>query len=109
MAINVEQIDSKQCRIVVDGEMTIYMAAEIKASLMPALVKYQEIEIDLAGVSEMDTSGLQLLLLAKIEALAHGKILRIIEHSPAVLELLSLCDIASFFGDPVVIPSRVNI
>ena len=107
MAMNVEQINSKQCRVVVDGDMTIYMAAELKASLLPALAKYREIEIDLAGVSEMDTSGLQLLILAKTEALAHGKVLRILDHSPAVLELLSLCDIESFFGDPVVIPSRV--
>lgn len=107
MAVNIVPVNDKQCRVVVTGEMTIYVAAELKASLLPVLDKYQEIVMDLAGVTEMDTSGLQLLLLAKTEALTHEKILRITEHSPAVLEVLSLCDIESFFGDPVVISSQV--
>lgn len=106
MAINILHVNDKQCRIVIDGEMTIYTAMELNASLLPPLVKYSEMEVDLAGVSEVDSSGLQLMVLAKNEALAHGKTLRITAHSPAVLEILSLCDLEGFFGDPVVISSR---
>lgn len=106
MAVNILHVNDKQCRIVIDGEMTIYNAMELKESLLPALEKYREIEVDLAGVSEIDTSGLQLLVLAKTVVLAYGKTLRITEHSPAVLEVLSLCDIEGFFGDPVVISSQ---
>lgn len=107
MAVTIEQVNDKQCRVVVTGEMTIYVAMELKASLIPALDKYQEMVVDLAGVTEIDTSGLQLLVLLKTEAKAHGKTLSMTEHSPAVLEVLSLCDLESFFGDPVVISSQV--
>lgn len=106
MVVNVLCVNDEQCRIVVDGEMTIYTAMELKASLLLPLLKYKELEIDLAGVSEIDASGLQLLVLTKTESIAAGKILRITAHSPAVLELLNLCDLESFFGDPVVISSQ---
>lgn len=106
MAVNVLRVNDVQCRIVVDGEMTIYTAMELKASLLFPFAQYKELEIDLAGVSEIDTSGLQLLLLTKTEAIADGKVLRITAHSPAVLELMNWCDLESFFGDPVVISSQ---
>lgn len=107
MAVNILHVNDKQCRIVIEGEMTIYTAMELNARLLPPLVKYVEMEVDLAGVSEMDTSGLQLMVLAKKEALAQDKVLRIVAHSPAVLDILSLCDLEGFFGDPVVISSQV--
>lgn len=107
MAVNILQVNDKQCRIVIEGEMTIYTAMELNASLLPPLLKYTDMEVDLAGVSEIDTSGLQLMVLAKKEALAQDKALRIVAHSPAVLDILSLCDLEGFFGDPVVISSQV--
>jgi len=106
VAINILHVNDKQCRIAIDGEMTIYTAMELNASLLPPIVKYTEIEVDLAGVSEMDTSGLQLMVLAKKDAVALDKVLRITAHSPAVLDILSLCDLEGFFGDPVVISSQ---
>lgn len=106
MAVSILHVNDKQCRIAVDGEMTIYTAMELKLELLPPLTKYKELEIDLAGVSEIDTSGLQLLVLAKTEARILEKSLRITSHSPAVRELLGLCDLESFFGDPILIPSQ---
>ncbi len=107
MAVNILHVNDNQCRIVVDGEMTIYTAMELKENLLPTLANCKDMEIDLAGVSEMDSSGLQLLVLAKTEAMIHGKTLQITAHSSAVLELLGLCDLEGFFGDPVVISSQV--
>jgi len=106
VAVNILHVNDKQCRIVIDGEMTIYTAMELNASLLPPLMKYAEVEMDLAGVNEVDTAGLQLLVLAKNEAVAQDKILHISAHSPAVLDILSLCDLEGFFGDPVVISSQ---
>jgi len=60
-------------------------------------------EVSLAGVSEMDTAGFQLLVLAKREAARLGRPMRLVEHSPATLEVMDLLNMAAYFGDPVVI------
>jgi ABC-type transporter Mla MlaB component len=64
------------------------------------------LDLDLSQVSEMDTAGFQVLLLAKREALKFNKTVRLTAHSKAVTELLDLYNMASYFGDPMVIPAR---
>jgi anti-sigma B factor antagonist len=104
MTIHVEK-DGTLSRVSIDGELTIYAAAELKPKLLAPLSESAEIEVNLSQVGEMDAAGLQLLILAKREATAKGKALRLVGHSPAALESLDLCDMTGFFGDPVVIPS----
>jgi anti-anti-sigma factor len=88
-------------RLRLDGELTIYRAAELKPLLMQALDAAPVLEIDLSGVTEIDTSGVQLLMLAKRRALAMRRELRLCAHSPAVIEVFELLDLAAFFGDPL--------
>lgn len=95
----------RQLRLHPAGEMTIYSAAELKPVLLDALNQSDEIEIDLSGVSELDTSGVQLLMLMKREAAAAGKALKLAGHSPAVLEVFELLGLGSWFGDPQVLPA----
>lgn len=95
-------------QIRVEQEMTIYTAAEMKAQLMKMLEISAEIEMDLSQVSELDTAGLQLLTLAKRECLARKGNLHLSNHSPAVLDVLNLCNMIQYFGDPVVIPSKAH-
>jgi anti-anti-sigma factor len=52
----------------VDGELTIVTAAEQKQRLLGALQSSSGLRVDLAGVEEIDTAGLQVLLLARREA-----------------------------------------
>ena len=92
----------------IEGDMTIYVAAELKAELMTRMENPVEREIDLSSVSEMDCAGLQLLILAKREALRHGVALHLTGHSRAVLEVLDLSNMASYFGDPMVITPDGN-
>ena len=94
------------CHCTIDGEMTIYRAAELKNLLMEKIALHQEIEVDLSGVSEIDTAGLQLLVFAKRVAASQRKQLRFDRHSRAVMDMLDLADLAGFFGDPVVITSQ---
>lgn len=96
------------CLMRPEGEMSIYTAAETKARLMPLLEKCTELEIDLSLVSELDSAGLQLLILAKRECAARGGSLHLTGHSRAVLEVLDMCDMNAFFGDPVVISSQAS-
>jgi anti-sigma B factor antagonist len=84
-----------------EGEMSIYNAAELKGELVQLLSQPGEYEIDLSGVSEMDSAGLQLLILAKREAARLKTILQFNGHSRAVLEVINLCNLAAYFGDPI--------
>jgi anti-anti-sigma factor len=104
MEIRSEQHDA--ClRLHPSGEMSIYSAAEFKPALLHALGQSDEIEIDLSGISEIDTSGVQLLMLMKREAAAAGKALRLAGHSPAVLEVFELLGLGNWFGDPQLLPA----
>jgi anti-sigma B factor antagonist len=88
----------------IDGELTIYRADEIKALLLAALAEPSDLELDLSGVSELDTAGLQLLMLAKKTALAGSHALHLVAHSTAVTGVFELLDLAGYFGDPLVLP-----
>lgn len=95
--------------LAIRGEFTIFTAQALKEALLTAITSAagnDEITIDLSEVSEMDTAGLQLMLMAKREAVALGKRLRFVRHSDEVLELIDLCDLAGEFGDPLLIRSR---
>ena len=88
-----------------EGEMTIYRVNEIKARVLDALDGPTLLDVDLSGVTELDAAGLQLLILAKREAARRDKSVCFSAHSPAVLEVLDLCNLTGLFGDPVVLVS----
>lgn len=92
-----------RCRLRIEADLTIYHAAELKQHLLDPLVRARTIEVDLSQVAEMDSAGLQLLVLLKREAAAAGKQVNFSGHSPAVIRLLDLYDMAGHFGDPVVL------
>jgi len=98
MAIKIERDSEQRCRAIVDGSMTIYEAAADKSTLLEALARAKETDIDLSSVREMDTAGLQLLVLAKREALKHGKVVRLTGHSPASLDVIERYGLAAYFG-----------
>jgi anti-sigma B factor antagonist len=89
------------------GEFNIYVAVEFRDVLLKALATGNDLEVDLAAVTEMDAAGLQQLLVAQREASAGGKKMRITGAGPAVLEVMELCNVATRFeGVPVVPPQH---
>lgn len=90
-------------RIAVEGDLTIYSAAADKEALLAALEAAPALEIDLSRVDEMDTAGLQLLVLVKREAARRGKAMRLVAHSAAALGVLDTYNLVGYFGDPVLI------
>ena len=92
-------------RLSVDGDLTIYHAAEIKQHLIDRVRDAGVLELDLSHVGEMDTAGLQLLTLAKRESLRANRPLRIVGHSAAVRETIEFLNMVAFFGDPLLIPA----
>jgi anti-anti-sigma factor len=85
------------------GDMTIYEAAAQCVQVLEALERRKDLEIDLSGVTALDTAGLQLLILAKKTASAQGGSLRLTGHSPAVVDAFDLLQLGQFFGDQIVI------
>ena len=78
----------------IDGELTIYTAAELAAQLLPRLGETPRMEIDLSQVTEIDGAGMQLLMLASREASTAGTDLTLTGRSKAVMETLELCNLA---------------
>lgn len=98
--------DAKACSASLEGEMTIYTAAQLKPVLLALLDECHAAELDLSQVAEIDTAGMQLLLLAKREAARAGKELRLVGHSAAVVDALDLCNLTADFGDQVILTSQ---
>lgn len=93
----------RQHKTAISENMTIYNAAAQKQMLLDALADCDELDIDLSQVGEMDTAGFQILLLTKRTALKADKTVCLSAHSKAVTDLLDLYNMASYFGDPMVI------
>lgn len=91
--------------VVVHGELSISTAATVRDDLLAALDIADEVEVDLTRVTEIDSAGLQIMVAAKREAGARRKVLRFLGHSPAVLDMLDLTDLAGYLGDPLVLQS----
>lgn len=92
----------------IEGEMSIFRAAELKSTLLAALDRTTTLEIDLSAVTEFDTAGVQLLMLTKKAAQAKRRELRLTAHSPPVLDVLELLNLAAYFGDPIVITPQTS-
>jgi len=74
----------------IEGDLTIRRVQEMKDVLLARLAQSQALEVDLAGVTEIDTAGAQLLLMARRAAQASQKELRLVALSPAVAALFDL-------------------
>ena len=86
--------------LALDGELTIYRAAETRTGLLAALSDSPEgLEIDLAGVTEIDSAGVQLLMAARRDAQARGQWLRFTGCNGPVSEVFALFDLTAFFGE----------
>jgi len=89
----------------VEGDMTIYQAAELKQTLLASLATTSPLVLDLSAVSEIDTSGVQLLMMAAQYARACGQEFRLTRPSQSVIEVIELLHLESYFGDWATAPS----
>lgn len=87
------------------GEMTIYTASEIKQRFVDLPPAEGALDIDLSGVTEIDSAGLQLMLLLKRKPDAE---FHFVHHSAAVLRLVDLANLAGMLGDPVILSATAT-
>lgn len=74
--------------ISLEGEVVIQRIQDIKQQILSALQGSEDLQLDLGKVTEMDTTGLQLLCSAHRSALRMGKIFRVSAPVPPGLETL---------------------
>ena len=99
LAIDVKQKTKDSVYLLINGDMTIYTASDQKQQLLDYLRSTKQAQIDLSGVTEIDSAGIQLLMFLKQEALLGNIQLALIHHSKAVVEVLELLNLSKFFGD----------
>lgn len=92
-----------KCRVNIGGEMNIYAASELKEKFMALLDDSRPLEINLSDVTEMDSSGVQLLMLLKKECDQKNRKLSLTHHSDAVLDVFELLRLSAYFNDPVLL------
>ncbi|CAK0756776.1 STAS domain-containing protein [Gammaproteobacteria bacterium] len=103
MSINTHW-QGRRCTLQIEQEMNIYTAMALKAPLLEPLANSRELVLNLSGVSDLDTSGVQLLLLLHRESIRRQVALRIAGMSVAVRETLGLYGLLSWFGTTEVLP-----
>jgi len=78
----------------ISGAMTVHCAQALYAQWQPLLADPETpARVDMSAVTEIDTAGLQLLLLARRTARAQGRAFAIVA-SPVVRAVLELCRLA---------------
>lgn len=82
--------DGQRATVRIAGEMTIYHAFNLKKAVIDSLAECDELLLDLSEVSEIDTAGVQILILARREAAGLNKSFRVERMSAAAEELISL-------------------
>ncbi len=103
MSIEIKKLKKGITHLSIQDEMTIYTALEQKHQLLDTLKTAKDMQVDLAGVTEIDSAGVQLLMFIKQEAISHHIKFRLINHSQAVVEVFELLNLSKHFGDPIVI------
>ncbi len=81
---------SNEEMLVIDGDMNIYNAENIKQDLFSLLAKHKDINVNLMNVTEFDTAGFQVLLFGKQYADKNEIRLTLSSASDAVAEVFKL-------------------
>lgn len=87
-------------RFSIEGRMTDSMVAELKEAILPLIDSFQEIEIELFRVSEIDSAGLLLLVNVKHQAIVRNRKLQFTGHSRPVIEIAELFGMCDFIDVP---------
>lgn len=83
------------------GELTIYAVSRFKDDLIEVFSKFSKVALELSEITELDTSGFQLLLSAKRTALSSGVTLELLGHNVKVLRVFAIYGAVGLFGDKI--------
>lgn len=93
--------DTSAPRLRLEGEVTIYRAAELLVTIRNVVREARSCVLDLEAVTEIDSAGLQLLLAAKRSAREMGRQIEFVGHSLPVLDAAEVLGLMDELGAPV--------
>lgn len=82
------------------GPLTIYEVSDLHHQFKESCQDGDSVRLDLAGITELDTAGLQLLMALRQHL---GSRLVLLQHSKPVIDMLDLYQLVPFFGDVIVL------
>lgn len=89
------KVQYRKGRLRISGEMTIYTCEAVTSQVLCAITPdAAPLRVDLGKVTEMDTAGLQVILMARRHAKDLARELTIESASPAVADVLTLCGLS---------------
>ena len=92
MACDVRVVNGRVC---LSGELNIYAAPQLKETLLAALrANLIDASLDLSQISEIDTAGVQMLIVARRLSQAGGSDIKLINPSDPAREALELCGLS---------------
>jgi anti-sigma B factor antagonist len=83
MQIHVSQADGRSVATIA-GDLRIGSVADARLELLAMLATRNQIRLDVSGLGECDTAGLQLLLMACASARAKGQVFATTGQTPAL-------------------------
>lgn len=92
-----------QTRLKLAGDLTIYSVRQAQQEILAHMAKHPSLELDLYGIEEFDTAGVQLLYWLKHTANARSVQLPFVHHSSAVVDVFELLKVTGTFGDPILL------
>jgi len=90
--------DEGLCRTQVEGELTIYTVANYRQAFLEQSRGCNGMKMDLAGVTEIDTAGVQLLVALRQHLIGTESGLQLCNSSESVQEALELTRLAGQFA-----------
>lgn len=89
-----------------EGELTVFTVGEQKERLLAEFPAHSRLEVDLSGITELDTAGLQLLIAFEAEARHQGVPLEWKSPSQAVVGALEISRLRGTFDEGTLLPRR---
>ena len=86
------------CRLGFEGDMTIYHAQEMLEAIISHTENYKQFELNLSQVEDIDSAGIQLLLMLDLISREKDSKTNIVEPSDSVYEVLNLYRLVQRFN-----------
>lgn len=96
--ITINELDNESILMELEGELTIYVAEKFSQDMTKYLDKYQNINVDLSNVSEIDTSCYQVLLRAKLLSNKNNNKLELLNINENILPFFELYNLNDVLG-----------
>ena len=92
-----EKTENDELKIIVSGEIDLENSGNLRQQVHGALDDNKAVLVDMSAVNYIDSSGIAVLIESKQKAGEASKVFKIVKPSEAVLSVLKLAKLISFF------------